>query len=41
MKTRRKFDTEFKLEVVRMVKDQHLPVSEVGQTTVVVKLVVA
>ncbi len=32
MKTRRKFDTEFKLEVVRMVKDQHLPVSEVGQT---------
>lgn len=32
MKTRRTFDTGFKREVVRMVKDQGLPVSEVCQT---------
>ncbi len=32
MKTRRKFDTQFKLEVVHLVKDQNLSVSEVAQT---------
>lgn len=32
MKKRRQFDAEFKREVIRMVKDQHLSVSEVGQT---------
>ncbi len=32
MKTRRTFDTGFKREVVRMVKDQGLSVSEVCQT---------
>lgn len=32
MKTRGKFDTPFKLEVVHMVKDQDLSVSEVAKT---------
>jgi len=31
-KQRRQFDAGFKLEVVRMVKDQGLSVSQVGQT---------
>ena len=37
-KARREFDTSYKLEVVRMVKDQGLPVSDVcgsmGETVV-------
>lgn len=32
MKTRRKFDAAFKLEVVRMVRDQQLSVPEVSST---------
>jgi len=32
MKARRKFDTQFKLEVVHMVKDQDLSVSDVAKT---------
>lgn len=32
MKARRKFDTQFKLEVVHLVKDQDLSVSEVAKT---------
>ncbi|MBV6271854.1 transposase, partial [Alcaligenaceae bacterium CGII-47] len=32
MTTRRKFDTQFKLEVVHMVKDHGLGVSEVSKT---------
>ena len=32
MKARRKFDTQFKLEVVHMIKDHDLSVSEISQT---------
>lgn len=32
MKARRKFDSQFKLEVVHMVKDQALSVSQVSKT---------
>ncbi|ABI60412.1 IS3 family transposase [Nitrosomonas eutropha] len=32
MKARRKFDTQFKLEVVHMIKDHDLSVSEVSKT---------
>ncbi len=32
MKARRKFDSQFKLEVVHMVKDQDLSVSDVAKT---------
>jgi transposase len=31
-KQRRHFDVSFKLEVVRMVKDQGLSITQVGQT---------
>lgn len=32
MKTRRKFDAEFKLEIVRMVKDEDLSVPEIAKS---------